>query len=114
MSCKNAMAISGYPFTDNSSNCSMNEFLQNGSPYKLNSNTQYRLYLQRHGSELMNYLRARAVTENATGCQCDYNHPPHNQEYNPKPYNPNDDARLMKYHLGTITPFAAAQAPWMY
>lgn len=113
MSCKNAMQ-DGRAFTDYTPNCSQNEFIQHGAPYHLNTNTQYRLYLQRHGAELMEWNRARAVTQNATGCRCDFGHPPHHQEYNPKPYNPNDTTTIMKYHQGPVTPFAHAQAPWMY
>ena len=113
MSCKNAMAT-GVQFTDWSPNCSLNEFIQSGAPYKLNSNTQYRLYLQRHGSSLMQHMRKRAVHQNATGCNCDFQHPPHNQEYNPKPYNPNNTVKQMNYHQGEITPFGHAQSPWNY
>ena len=113
MSCKNSMS-DGRAFTDYTPNCSLNEFLQSGSQYGLNTNTQYRLYLQRHGGELMDYMRARSVTQNATGCRCDFGHPPHNEEYNPSPYNPNDTQTIMNYHKGEMTPFAHSQSAWNY
>ena len=104
----------GRAFTDYTPNCSLNEFLQSGAPLSLNSNTQYRMYLQRYGSELMDYMRRRSINQNATGCRCNFGHPPHHVEYNPKPYDTNDTDYLMKYHRGPVTPFAPAQAPWMY
>jgi len=109
MSCKNAMH-DGRAFTDYTPNCSMNEFLE---PMQLNSNTQYRQFLQRNAEQLMDGLRRRAITQNATGCNCDFGHPPHRLEYNPQPYDPNDTNYIMKYHMGPVTPFAHAQSQWM-
>lgn len=100
----------GRAFTDYSSNCSLNEFLQSNSQYDLDNNTQYRLFLQRHGKEIMDMQRNRSFKQNVTGCVCKYSHPPHNVTLNPKNgYTPNDTAYLRSYHKGHTTPNAHAR-----
>lgn len=109
MSCKNAMQ-DGRAFTDYTPNCSMNEFYQHMN--KVNNSTEYRLFLQRHARALINDKRSRSERQNVTGCKCMYQHPPHDKEWNPKPYDTNDTSYLMKYHIGQVTPFAHGQNRW--
>ena len=109
MSCKNSMA-DGRAFTDYSSNCALNEFLQSNSQYNLDNNTQYRLFLQRYGKQIMDQQRDKSFRQTVTGCVCKHSHAPHNVTLNPKNgYTPNDTAYLRSYHQGHTTPYAHAR-----
>lgn len=98
MSCKNAMEDSR-AFTDYTSNCSMNEYLKRKFGVEMNS-TNYRLFLQRYGQGVMDDLRKRSEWANATGCNCFYAHPPHDEYVAAAPYDPNDTEYILKYHEG--------------
>ncbi len=109
MSCKNAMH-DGRAFTDYTPNCSMNEYFQHNS--SADNSVSYRLFLQRNGNQLIGFNQKRAEYQNVAGCRCMYGHPPHNEEWNPKPYSSNDTSYIMKYHHGQVTPFSHAQNTW--
>lgn len=109
MSCKNAMS-DGRAFTDYTPNCSMNEYFQHitGAP----NSVSYRLGLQRNADDIININRKRSEYKNVTGCKCNFNHPPHNEDWDPTPYMSNDNSYLLGNHLGHVTPFSHAQNTW--
>lgn len=114
-SCKNP-EYQGRNITDYQSNCSFEFYLQN--KYNIPDSRSYRSFLQRHGNELMNEFRNKALKANVTGCNCGYshgyNHAPHNINNNTVlPYNPNDTEYIMKYHVGQETPIASAPSQWL-
>lgn len=106
MSCKNAMQ-DGRAFTDYNPNCSINELVQ--SKYNKHNSTQYRLFLQRNADKVMNTIRQKNEFKNVTGCDCNYEHPPHNEAFNIEAYNycANDNDYMMRFQSGQdITPFS--------
>lgn len=110
MSCKNAMH-DGRAFTDYTPNCSMNEYFRHNTT--ADNSVAYRLFLQRGANKFINYNRQKAEHQNVTGCKCMYGHPPHNEEWNPKPYYSIDTDYQLKYHVGQPTPFGHAQNTWV-
>lgn len=73
-SCKNAMQDCR-AFTDYQPNCQLESYLQ--SKYAPGSSSEYRQFLQNNACSLMKELRERQGFVNPTGCQCNYNHAPH-------------------------------------
>ncbi len=75
-SCKNVMH-DGRSFTDYSPNCEMNAYLK--SKYSPGSSSEFRMFLQHNGCAIMKELRERNGFVSPTNCECNYNHPPHDQ-----------------------------------
>ena len=63
-------------FTDYTPNCQLNEYVR--AKYSPGASSEYRHFLQHNACTLMKELRERSGFENPSGCQCNYNHPPHN------------------------------------
>ena len=66
-------------FTDYNPNCALNEYLK--STHNIVNSTEYRLFLQRNACQIMGELKSQSDFVNPSGCQCNYNHPPHNYEW---------------------------------
>jgi len=75
-SCKYVLQ-DGRSFTDYSPNCQMNEYYK--GKYAPLSSSEYRMFLQRNGCAVMKEQRERNGFVNPSGCNCNYNHPPHSQ-----------------------------------
>ncbi len=76
-SCKSVMYSRDY--TDFRANCEMNEELK--AMFGSLSSSEYRMALQRHGCNALQYTRQRMMdnSQNPTGCKCNYNHAPHDR-----------------------------------
>ena len=61
--------------TDYTPNCQLNEQLKNR--FAPGASSEYRYFLQHNACAMMAELRKRSEFENPSGCQCNYNHPPH-------------------------------------
>ena len=77
-SCKNVMEDCR-SFTDYNPNCALNESIK--QKHNIKNSTEYRLYLQRHACQIMGDMKKKGADDNATGCKCNYNHPPHDMEH---------------------------------
>lgn len=73
-SCKWVMS-DGRAYTDYSPNCQTNEYLK--SKYAPGASSEYRMFLQHNACSIMKELRDMNGFENPSGCQCNYNHVPH-------------------------------------
>lgn len=66
-------------FTSYEPNCQLNERVK--ARYAPGASSEYRYWLQQNACGMMKQLREEHGFVNPTGCQCNYNHPPHSAEY---------------------------------